>query len=292
MRWQHGLAMAGKPMHFGVIHELRASNPSRLTEPAIWTKLGEKVYGDADAAGHPLREMQARLADDPTLRQLMTDLQATHPGRVKIKMELKPEAMDRLVQMQLAYPNLPESRVAEFIRDPKNFRINTISALKSSDVSNSASVWPVIGITSGASTALEALTGSVHFDYDADGQPSGYRLDGAFAQQRKSVQKQHQAMAAAGREPVTLPARQRLPVGEPATSQERPAFADARNELGASTTLAELLEQGRLASAGQSARTEYFDAESRMADDEPPAQQPPEPARRRGFGARLRSLFG
>jgi hypothetical protein len=64
--------------------------------------------------------------------------------------------MDRLVQMQLAYPNLPESRVAEFIRDPKNFRINTIAALKSSDVSNSASVWPVIGITSGASTALEA----------------------------------------------------------------------------------------------------------------------------------------
>lgn len=291
MRWQHGLAMAGRPMHFGVIHELRASNPSRLTEPAIWTKLGEKVYGDADAAGHPLREMQARLADDPTLRQLMTDLQATHPGRVKIKMELKPEAMDRLVQMQPADPNLPESRVAEFIRDPKNFRINTIAALKSSDVSNSASVWPVIGITSGASTALEELTGSVHFDYDADGRPSGYRLDGAFAQQRKSVQKQHQAMAAAGREPVTLPARQRLPVGEPATGQTRPAFADARSEPSL-PTLRELLEQEPLASTGQSARTEYFDAESRRADDEPRAQQPPEPARRRGFGARLRSLFG
>jgi hypothetical protein len=295
MRWQHGLAMAGKPMHFGVIHELRASNPSRLTEPAIWTKLGEKVYGDADAAGHPLRDMQARLSEDPTLRQLMTDLQATHPGRVKIKLELKPEAMDRLVQMQLAYPNLPESRVAEFIRDPKNFRINTIAALKSSDVSNSASVWPVIGITSGASTAVEELTGSVHFDYDTDGQPTGYRLDGAFARQRKSVQQPRAAMAATGREPVTLPSSQRLPVGEaPSTTTPTTGasseFEDARSEF-ARPTLAELFESDPIqAERIGSTRSEYFDAESNPGDDEEPAPAAAE-HKRRGFGTRLRGLF-
>ena len=291
MRWQHGLALAGKPMHFGVIHELRASNPSRLTEPALWTKLGEMVYGDAGAAGHPLREMQARLESDPTLRQLITDLQATHPGRVKIKMELKPEAMDRLVQMQLAYPNLPESRVAEFISDPRNFRINTIAALRSSDVSNSASVWPVIGITSGASTALEELTGSVHFDYDTDGQPSGYQLDGAFARNRPAARKPRQAMSATGREPVTLPSSQRLPIGEASTGAGRPAFAEAREEF-APPTLADLLEQERIDSVGESTRSEYFDAQAHQGDEAPPPRVQADPARRRGLGARLRGLFG
>jgi hypothetical protein len=258
----------------------------------VWTKLGEKVYGAAAAAGHPLREMQARLAEDPTLRQLMTDLQATHPGRVKIKMELKPEAMDRLVQMQLAYPNLPESRVAEFIRDPKNFRINTIAALKSSDVSNSASVWPVIGITSGASTAVEELTGSVHFDYDTDGQPTAYRLDGAFARQRKSVLRPRAAMAATGREPVTLPSGQRLPVGvaPSATTGAASGFEDARGEF-AKPTLADLFESDPFQGERiDSTRSEYFDAESNPRDDDEPAR-PAEVHRRSGFGARLRGLF-
>jgi AvrE-family Type-III effector proteins (T3Es) len=277
MRWQHSLALAGKPMHFGVIHELREANASRLTQPAMWTKLGESVYGQGAAIGHPLRDMQAQLEHDPTLRQLVHDLQATHPGRVKIKMELKPEAMDRLVQMQLDEPDLPESRVAAFIRDPMNFRINTIAALKSSEVANGASVWPVIGVTSGTSTSLEELTGSVHFEYDTEGQTLGYRLDGAFAQQRRSVQKPQKALAANGLSPATLPPARRLPVGEAAPAERRPVapggsddvFRDANSEF-APPTLAELFAEEPLGVAaeppGQSGRSEYFETETGPAE--------------------------
>jgi len=98
-------------------------------------------------------------------------------------------------------------------------------------------------------------------------------------------------MAATGREPVTLPANQRLPVGEAPTSAARPLFAEARDEF-APPTLAELLEQERTDSLGGSMRSEYFDAESHDQEESSQPSVQSEPARPRGLGARLRGLFG
>lgn len=58
MRWQHGLAMACKPMHFGIILEVLAANPSRLTPPGLWQKVAEKIHAAA-AVSDPLRRLHA-----------------------------------------------------------------------------------------------------------------------------------------------------------------------------------------------------------------------------------------
>jgi hypothetical protein len=212
MRWQQGLALARKPMYFSMIHEVRATNPSRLTQPGLWQALAEKTYGAAAAASDPLRKMHAQMGADPTLRQLLKDLQATHPTRVKFKYEPTPQAMEALVRMQLEDPHLDESRVAAFMRDPANFRINTIAALKSNSVSNGASVWPVVGASSGSATMLEEHKGSIRFQYDEQGRHVAFRVEGSFAQQRRSVQRpRHAFEQALGQEPVTLPAKYSRP---------------------------------------------------------------------------------
>ena len=214
MRWQHGLAMARKPMYFGIIHEVRAANPSRLTEPGLWQKVAEKIHGAAAAASDPLRRLHAQLDADPTLRRLMRDLQATHPTRVKIKYEPTPQALEALFRMQMDNPHLDESRVAEFLRDPANFRIATITALRSDSVSNGASVWPVVGASSGSATMLEENRGSITFRYDAQGRHVASRVEGSFAQQRRSVQRPQRAFRKElGQEPVTLPLRYSRPGG-------------------------------------------------------------------------------
>ncbi|HET7868630.1 MAG TPA: AvrE-family type 3 secretion system effector [Burkholderiaceae bacterium] len=212
MRWQQGLALARKPMYFGMIHEVRAANPSRLTQPGLWQSLAEKTYGAAAAASDPLRKMHAQMEADPALKRLLKDLQATHPTRIKFKYEITPQAMEALVRMQLENPNLDESRIAAFMRDPANFRINTIAALKSNSVSNGASVWPVVGASSGSATMLEEQVGSIHFHYDEQGRHVASLLDGGFAQQRRSVQQPRRAFEQAlGHEPVVLPARYSRP---------------------------------------------------------------------------------
>jgi len=213
MRWQQGLALARKPMYFGMIHEVRATNPSRLTQPGLWQALAEKTYGAAAAASDPLRKMHAQMDADPTLKQLLKDLQATHPTRVKFKYEPTPQAMEALVRMQLEDPNLDDSKVAAFMRDPANFRINTIAALKSNSVSNGASVWPVVGASSGTATMLEEHKGSIRFQYDEHGRHVASRVEGSFAQQRKSVQGPQRAFhKALGQEPVTMPPHYSRPV--------------------------------------------------------------------------------
>jgi hypothetical protein len=206
MRWQQGLALARKPMYFGMIHEVRATNPSRLTQPGMWQALAEKTYGAAAAASSPLRKMHAQMDADPTLKQLLKDLQATHPTRVKFKYEPTPQAMEALVRMQLDDPNLDDAKVAAFMSDPANFRINTIAALKSASVSNGASVWPVVGANSGSATMLEENKGSIRFQYDEQGRHIASMVEGGFAQQRKSVQGPQRAFQKAlGLEPVTMP---------------------------------------------------------------------------------------
>ena len=213
MRWQQGLALARKPMYFGMIHEVRAANPSRLTQPGLWQALAEKTYGATAAASDPLRKMHAQMDADPTLRQLLKDLQATHPTRVKFKYEPTPQAMEALVRMQLEAPNLDDAKVAAFMRDPANFRINTIAALKSNSVSNGASVWPVVGASSGSATMLEELVGGIRLRYDDQGRHIASRLEGEFAQQRKSVREPRRAFQKAlGQEPVTMPPLYSRPV--------------------------------------------------------------------------------
>ncbi len=206
MRWQQGLAVARKPMYFGMIHEVRATNPSRLTQPGLWQALAEKTYGAAAAASDPLRKMHGQMETDPTLKQLLKDLQATHPTRVKFKYEPTPQAMAELVRMQLDDPNLDDAKVAAFMSDPANFRINTITALKSASVSNGASVWPVVGANSGSATMLEESKGSIRFQYDEQGRHVATMVEGGFAPQRKSVQGPQRAFQKAlGLEPVTMP---------------------------------------------------------------------------------------
>lgn len=277
MRWQHSLAAAGKPMVFGLIHEVRAANASRLTQPASWTRLAESIFGADGKADDPLRKLYAQLDQDPTLKELIRDLQATHPGRLKIKCEPTPEAMNRLVQMQLDNPNLPESRIADFLRDSGNFRINTIAALKTAEVSNGASVWPVIGVISGTATSVEELKGSVHFEYDAQGRHAGYQLEGDFARKRKSVARPGAAFAAQGNEAAQIP------------WQYGPAAADAPRQTG--TAASAVFDRGNVSARigsrsgdsfrlGDSARTTFFDA-----SDHPLPDSVHEPIARAGDGS-------
>lgn len=212
MRWQQGLALARKPMYFGLIHEVRATNPSRLTQPGLWQALAEKTYGAAAAASDPVRKMHAQMEADPTLRRLLKDLQATHPTRIKFKYEITPQAMEALVRMQLENPNLDDSQIAAFMRDPANFRISTIAALNSNSVSNGASVWPVVGASSASATMLEENLASIRLRYDEQGRHVASQLESGFAQRRRSVQRpRHAFEQVLGQEPVVLPARYSRP---------------------------------------------------------------------------------
>ena len=188
-RWQHSLALAKKPMIAGIIDEMRLTNPSDLLAVGKTRQLGEALHllnrpGEDDW----LRLLQKQIAADPTLNAQVKGLLATHPTRVKVKAGPRPDMYEKLVQRQIADPNLSRDDLKKWVKNSENMAVQTVTALRSSDVKTSMSIFPIVGIASGASLQLEESVGTLKFLYGSNSkEPVAYVVGGGINKRSNQV---------------------------------------------------------------------------------------------------------
>ena len=156
------------------------TNLSRLDQQGALSKvmsLVSTMHSPSNA-----ERVSSLLDQDPTLKSLVKQMQASDGTLARVRLELKDEVQDRIDEGSRT-GTLSQKELAGLLSDRNNMRIKAITVYQSASKPESfTSPLPMISYSSSASLSVNKTLGKINFSYGQDQDtPKSYFLDGELS---------------------------------------------------------------------------------------------------------------